>query len=62
MIRFRRTFKLLPGVKLHLGKKGVGISFGTRGFHVGIRNDGRKYISAGLPGTGIYAMQELGKK
>ena len=62
MIRFRRTFKLFPGVKLHVGKHGVGLSFGRRGFHVGVRNDGTRYVSCGIPGSGIYAMQELGKK
>ena len=60
-LRFRRSVKLFPGVRLHIGKRGLGLSVGSRGFHVGIRNDGRKYISAGLPGTGIYATQELPK-
>lgn len=57
-IRFRRSIKLFPGVRLHIGKSGVGISVGPRGLHVGRRANGTCYLSAGIPGTGVYATQE----
>lgn len=58
--RFRRSVKLAPGIRLNLGKRGVGISAGVRGLHVGVRADGKKYVSAGIPGTGISATHFAG--
>jgi len=52
-IRFHRSLKILPGVRLNLGKRGIGLSAGIRGFHVGIDSRGRPYTSAGIPGTGL---------
>jgi hypothetical protein len=63
MIRFRRSFKILPGIRLHVGLRGIGICAGTRGLHVGLHaQTGRPYISAGIPGTGFYAQKPLGQK
>jgi hypothetical protein len=60
-IRFHRSLKLLPGVRLNLGKRGIGISAGVRGFRVGVDSRGKAYTSAGIPGTGLsvrkYAQQ-----
>jgi hypothetical protein len=52
-LRFRRSIKVLPGVRLNLSKSGLGISAGPRGFHVGMDARGKQYVSAGIPGTGI---------
>jgi hypothetical protein len=52
-LRFRRSIKVLPGVRLNLSKSGLGISAGPRGFHVGMDARGKRYVSAGIPGTGI---------
>ena len=30
-LRFRKSIKILPGVKLNLGKKSAGVSVGTKG-------------------------------
>ena len=57
-IRFHRSIKLFPGVHLNIGKKGLGISVGRRGLHVGVSTTGKPYVSAGLPGTGIYMRQD----
>jgi len=40
-------------VRLNLSKSGLGVSAGIRGLRVGLDSKGRKYASAGLPGTGI---------
>jgi hypothetical protein len=59
--RFRRTVRLFPGCHIHIGKRGLGLSFGLRGFHFGLHAvTGRPYVSAGLPGTGFYWYQNLG--
>jgi len=58
-IRFRRSVKILPGVRLNLSRSGVGISAGVRGLHVGLDAKGRKYASAGIPGAGLSSRQYL---
>ena len=54
--RFRRSFKILPGVKLNVSKRGFGASVGVKGARVGISPGGRTYTSASIPGTGLYAI------
>jgi hypothetical protein len=56
-LRFQRRVKLFPGVHLNLSLSGVGVSAGGRGFHVGVTARGQKYVSAGLPGTGLSVRQ-----
>jgi hypothetical protein len=54
-LRFQRRICIAPGVRLNLGLHGVGVSVGPRGLHVGIKRRGA-YSSAGIPGTGLYAV------
>lgn len=58
-IRFHRSIKILPGIRLHFSKRGLGISVGVRGFHVAKPAGGRPYITAGIPGSGVSARQTL---
>ncbi len=58
--RIRRSVKIAPGAHLNFNKSGLGLSLGGRGFHVGTGPRGR-YMSAGLTGTGLYAINYLGK-
>lgn len=60
-LRFRKSISLGKGLRLNLSKSGLGISGGIRGFRVGVNSRG-SYMSAGIPGTGIYTMHQLGKK
>ena len=57
-LRFRRSIRIAPGVRLNLGLHGAGVSIGPRGFHVGMNRRGM-YTSAGIPGTGIYAVHHV---
>ncbi len=51
--KFRKSIKLLPGVKLNLGKKGISsISIGKKGATINITKKGIK-TNLGIPGTGI---------
>ena len=50
--RFRRSIKLLPGVKLNIGKKSTSISIGGRGATVNFSKRGTK-TTVGVPGTGL---------
>lgn len=53
-LRFRRSINLGGGVRLNVGKKSTGISFGTRGARVSFNSKGRATTSVGIPGTGLY--------
>lgn len=52
--RFRKSFKIAPGVRLNMSKSGIGMSAGVRGARVGFNSRG-SYTSVGIPGTGIYS-------
>jgi membrane protease subunit (stomatin/prohibitin family) len=51
--RFRKSFKIAPGIRLNLSKSGIGASVGVKGFRVTKRADGRIQRTTSLPGTGI---------
>jgi hypothetical protein len=42
----------------NLGWHGAGLSVGPRGLHVGVNRRGM-FTSAGIPGTGIYAVHHI---
>lgn len=50
--RFRRSIKILPGVRWNIGKKSSSLSFGGRGFHYTVGSGGSR-TTAGIPGTGL---------
>lgn len=58
-LRFRRSFKLIPGVKINLNKSSISMSLGPRGAHYTVGTTGRSSISAGIPGTGLYTFKYL---
>ena len=51
-IRFRRSIKIAPGLKLNIGKKGMSVSTGIRGARL-IVGTSRTTTSVGIPGTGF---------
>ena len=56
-LRFQRRIRVLPGVHLNVSLSGVGVSVGSGGFHAGVTARGQRYVSAGLPGTGLSVRQ-----
>ena len=52
-VRFRKSFKIAPGVKFNLNKKSVGLTFGGKGVHYTVNSSGRKTSTVGIPGTGL---------
>jgi Protein of unknown function (DUF4236) len=50
--RFRRSIKILPGIRLNFGKRGVSTSIGVRGAHVTFGKTGTR-TTVGLFGSGI---------
>ena len=61
-LRFRKSIKLAPGVKLNLNTKSVGVSAGVKGAHVSVNSSGRKTATFSIPGTGLSYSTNLGKK
>ena len=51
-LRFRRSIKLLPGVRLNFSRSGVSTSVGVRGAHVTLGH-GQVRETVGIPGTGL---------
>lgn len=58
--RFRKSFKIAPGVRLNLNKKSTSLTFGGKGLHYTINSSGKKTASAGIPGTGLYYTESSG--
>lgn len=50
---FKKSFKIAPGVKLNVGKKGISsISAGVKGARVSVGKKGTR-TTVGIPGTGL---------
>lgn len=58
--RFRKSFKIAPGVRLNLNKKSTSLTFGGKGLHYTINSSGKRTASAGIPGTGLYYTESSG--
>lgn len=52
-MRFRRSKKIAPGVRLTLGKGSASVRFGPRGIGVSKSTTGRTTTSVGVPGSGL---------
>ncbi|MBS0528507.1 MAG: DUF4236 domain-containing protein, partial [Proteobacteria bacterium] len=50
--RFRRSLKILPGIRLNLSGSGPSVSVGGKGFHYTVGSEGTR-VTAGIPGTGL---------
>jgi hypothetical protein len=51
-VRFRRTFQILPGVRINVSRHGISVSVGPRGAHLTFSKFGVRQ-SVGLPGSGL---------
>ena len=58
-LRFRKSWSILPGVKLNLSKTGVSTSLGGRGATVNVGTRSRS-ATIGIPGTGLSYRKPLG--
>jgi hypothetical protein len=56
--RFRRSFKVIPGVRLNLSKSGLSASFGGAPFTLNVGPRGA-YGTASIPGTGVSFRQRF---
>lgn len=60
-LRFRKSIKVLPGVKLNISKSGISTSVGRRGATVNFSKRGTR-ATVGIPGTGISYSTMVGKR
>ncbi|MCX6096746.1 MAG: DUF4236 domain-containing protein [Candidatus Bipolaricaulota bacterium] len=58
-MRFRKSVKLAPGLRLNMSKSGMSLTAGPRGASVTFGKQGA-YANVGVPGTGISVRQRLG--
>jgi len=61
-IRFRKSIKLMPGVRVSLSKSGVSGSLGTNGARVSVNSKGQVRGTAGISGTGLSSTTMLNGK
>ncbi|NML73572.1 DUF4236 domain-containing protein [Rhizobium sp. S-51] len=60
-IRFRKSFKVAPGIRFTLSNSGASVRAGTR--NVGISKGSRgTHVGASIPGTGLSAREKIGKR
>lgn len=52
-LRFRKSIKIAPGVRINFNKKSTSMTFGKRGLHYTVSSTGKKTASIGIPNTGI---------
>ena len=52
-LRFRKSVKIAPGVRLNICKKSVGVSAGVKGYRKSINSSGRVTTSIGTPVSGV---------
>lgn len=60
--RYRKSINLGGGFRVNLSTKGIGYSWGVKGYRVTKTADGRTRQTVSIPGTGISYVEEHGKK
>ena len=58
-LRFRRSIRIAPGLRVNVGKSSVSLSAGGRGASVTFGSRGT-YVNIGIPGTGLSYRQKIG--
>lgn len=53
-IRFRKSFKIAPGIRVNVSKSGVSTSIGKKGLTANLSKKGAR-MTAGIPGSGLSA-------
>jgi hypothetical protein len=52
-MRFQKSIRIAPGIRINLSKSGVGVRVGPRSLKLGSDGKGHHYSWVGIPGTGI---------
>lgn len=57
--KFRKSFKIAPGIKVNLSKSGLSTTLGKKGASVNLGKKGVR-TTVGIPGTGISHTSKIG--
>ena len=60
-LRYRKSIKVLPGVKLNISKSGISTSVGKPGSTLNLSKRGVR-TTVGIPGTGLSYSRTIGKR
>ena len=58
--RFRKSIKIMPGLRLNLSRSGISANVGVRGANVSVNSRGT-FLNAGIPGTGVSYRERIGE-
>ena len=61
-LRYRKSIKIAPGVRLNVNKKSVGVTVGGKGLHYTVNSKGQTTKTVGIPGTGLSYSETSGRK
>ena len=53
-MRFRKSFRVAPGMRINVSSRGVGASVGVKGLHYSVNSRGQRRTTASIPGTGAF--------
>lgn len=59
-MRFRKSIKLLPGVRVNLSNSGISTSVGPKGASVNLKPGRKTRATVSLPGTGLSHTETIG--
>ena len=59
-MKFRKSIKVAPGVKVTLGRRSASVSVGPKGFKHSVNTRGEVHRTTSIPGTGLYDRQRIG--
>lgn len=60
--RFRKSFKIAPGVRVNLNAKSTSVRIGPKGLGYTISSTGQKRVTASIPGTGLSYSEVISPK
>jgi hypothetical protein len=52
-LRFRKSIKIMPGVRINVSKSGISTSIGVKGATVNLKPGRKARATVGIPGTGL---------
>lgn len=58
-LRFHKSIKILPGVRLNINKGSVSVTAGVKGAHYTLSSKGTGTASLGIPGTGVSYQKKM---
>lgn len=60
-VRFRKSVKIMPGVRVNISKSGLSTTIGPKGASINIGKNGA-YLNVGIPRTGVYTREKISGK